>query len=877
MIICYNSDKSVQVVFSMTLLAGFKLCIGCREGAMKNEKLFWGLLLSVSACFIIVFSFFLMSVIYPFHVEQMKGRARETVDHLQYVVPYLSPEARQSYLENMQKKSDELSYLLIMDANGVAVAHSEPSRIGMSFYETGLTLSLQTGQRVEQIYLRDSDNPSSPHYREKTIDIIEPYHSLDRRVAGVVNVGISLSKVERVRHKYLVISLVGALLWVLFISGFTYSHIRSVAQTKQLNAALAESERLLSRAFKATSDAIWEWNLVTGKTYYAPRWYEMLGYDSQELEANFDSFKLLCHPEDLSRVLEYLQFTLEACGSQAFVSEFRMRCKNGNWKWILGRGNVVELDAEGTPVLFAGTNTDISERKQAEKLISESEERYRSIIENIQDVFYRTDKQGMLVLVSPSGVKLLGYDAAEELLGQPNASFWVHPAERDEMLSQIREKGYVRDYEVALKKKDGSAVMVSTNSAYYYDSEGNVQGVEGIFRDISERKHAEAVQTRLREQLVQAQKMEAIGRLAGGVAHDFNNMLVVIMGRAELALNGMKGSEPLYQHLVEIRQAAERSAGLTRQLLAFARKQIVEPRVLYLDEAVGDMLKMHRRLVGEDIEMVWLPGAKDGKVKIDPSQLDQILANLCVNARDAISGAGRVMVQSNHVVITEQYAEEQPGVRPGNYVVLSVSDNGCGMDDEEQKHIFEPFYTTKEIGRGTGLGLSTVFGIVEQNNGFLEVRSQKEIGTTFRIYLPSLCEQAALSDDADAEIAIGNGQTVMLVEDELMIMNMCRTMLEGMNYNVFAYNSPDEALKKARDYDGDIALLITDVVMPKMNGRELAEKLGQLRPGMKFLFMSGYTADVLDRKVVLEQGAIFIQKPFSMNDFASKVHEVLSR
>lgn len=395
-------------------------------------------------------------------------------------------------------------------------------------------------------------------------------------------------------------------------------------------------------------------------------------------------------------------------------------------------------------------------------------------------------------------------------------------------------------------------------------------------RFINERNQAEEEKAKLESQLLQAQKMESVGRLAGGVAHDFNNMLTVILGQAELGLMKIEPSSPLAGNFSEIIAMAERSAELTRQLLAFARKQTVVPKVLDLNGTVSAMLKMLQRLIGEDIRLVWQPAPDLGRILIDPSQLDQVLANLCVNARDAIEDTGIITIETENRTIDRGFRNAFLDSAPGEYVRLSVSDNGRGMDKEIISHIFEPFFTTKEMGKGTGLGLSTVYGIIKQNSGFIDVRSAPGHGTAFSIYLP--CHEGTSSQvlAGGFSMPVPQGQeTILVVEDETSILEIVTTMLKEQGYSVLAASTPGEAIKQAREFAGEIQLLMTDVVMPEMNGRDLAKNLLTLYPRMKRIFMSGYTANVIAHHGVLDEGVHFIQKPFSLPIMAAKVREVL--
>ncbi len=394
---------------------------------------------------------------------------------------------------------------------------------------------------------------------------------------------------------------------------------------------------------------------------------------------------------------------------------------------------------------------------------------------------------------------------------------------------------------------------------------------------LEERKRNEAEKEKLQEQLNQVQKMESVGRLAGGVAHDFNNMLGVILGHTELALMKANPSQPLCSDLHEIGKAAERSAKLVRQLLAFARKETIAPKMLDLNETVKGMLEMLFRLIGEDIKLTWLPDAKECPVKMDPSQIDQILANLCVNARDAIGGVGKIIIETANAVFDEEYCLNHPGYVAGEFVMLAVSDDGCGIEKDLMDKIFEPFFTTKAVGEGTGLGLATIFGIVKQNNGFINVYSEPDHGTTFKIYLPRHSENIIVTNpDAPEPLRKGH-ETILLVEDEAEILEMGKLMLESFGYSVLAAGTPDEAIQLANKNAGEINLLMTDVVMPGMNGRELTERLMLIIPDLTCLFMSGYTADVIAHRGVLDEGVYFIQKPFSMQQLSTKVRETLDK
>ncbi|MHB8793040.1 MAG: ATP-binding protein [Thermoleophilia bacterium] len=440
---------------------------------------------------------------------------------------------------------------------------------------------------------------------------------------------------------------------------------------------------------------------------------------------------------------------------------------------------------------------------------------------------------------------------------------------------QAVEVGEPYDLELELVRADGEHLWVRTLSKPVIE-DGKVTRVTGNIIDITGSKQAKEEKQRLQDQLLLAKKMEIVGRLAGGVAHDFNNMLTVILGYTELALGKVDLGQSLRSDLQEVQNAAKHSMDITRQLLAFARKQSIAPRVLDLNEAVGGVLTMLQRLIGEDIDLAWLPGENLWPVTMDPAQVDQILANLCINARDAIDGVGKVTIETENVVFDEAYCSDNLGFIPGEYVLLAISDDGYGISRETMDKIFEPFFTTKEVGHGTGLGLATVFGIVQQNKGLIKVYSEPDKGTTFKIFLPKHDKKAGEVQVAN-EVGIpqGHGETILLVEDEEAILQLTWRILNELGYKLLISDSPLEAIRLAREHDSDIHLLITDVVMPDINGKELADRLRKTRPSVKCLFMSGYTADVIAHRGVLDEGVEFIQKPFSRKDLAIKVREAL--
>jgi PAS domain S-box-containing protein len=552
-------------------------------------------------------------------------------------------------------------------------------------------------------------------------------------------------------------------------------------------------------------------------------------------------------------------------------------------RFVIGDGKLRWLRLESTPIVFDngdirwfGMTSDITDRKRAEVQLQKSEEQFRNLYDEAPVGYFEYDLQGNITRMNQRYLKMLGY-TAEEMIGQPCWKFIVDESAREQILDKLRG---VRPPAVGLeriyRRKDGTTFPVLFEDRVLLEEDCHIRGIRTAIQDITERKHAEDEREKLQAQLTQAQKMESVGRLAGGVAHDFNNMLGVIFGHTEMALDDADPAAPLYASLQAIQDAAERSAALTRQLLAFARKQTVAPKVIDINKTVAGMLNMLRRLIGEDIDLLWCPGEDLPSVKIDPAQIDQLLANLCVNARDAIEGVGKITIETDRKTFDAAYCADHIGFLPGEYLLLTVSDDGCGMDQVVLNQIFEPFFTTKEQGKGTGLGLASVFGMVKQNNGYINVYSEPGQGTTFKIYLPAFASKSAWVAEKEQELSTEHGhETVLLVEDEPAILKMTTMMLIRLGYTVVAAATPGEAIRLALEYRGQIDLLMTDVVMPEMNGRELAGNLLSHYPDLKRLFMSGYTADVIAHHGVLDEGVHFIQKPFSMKDLGGKLRETL--
>ena len=663
--------------------------------------------------------------------------------------------------------------------------------------------------------------------------------------------------------------------------------------------SLARSRKELKESdqrFKTVADFAYDWEFWIGQDgtiiYSSPSCTRITGYDSEEIISDPQLIYKMATPGYVQNVYQHYYGDCKEDGPDHSM-EYLITKKSGEEVWLEHNCRPV-YDAEGKYAGRRVSNRDITNRKRSEAALLSERQYMIDVIDSLPDATFIIDTDQRIVVWNRA-VETLTNVKREELLGEGDYAYAVpfygerRPIVIDllNITDQELEASYTHVKRVADKVyaetfiqtvNDGEGAYLWAVAAPLYDQTGLRIGAIEVIKDITDLKKSEADNIQLQEQLVQVQKIESIGRLAGGVAHDFNNMLGVILGHAELAQKQLDTTQPLFNNLEEIRKAAQRSADITRQLLAFARKQTIAPQVIDLNESVDGMLTMLRRLIGEDIDLAWLPAENLAAVKIDPSQLDQILANLFVNARDAIADTGKVTIETNNVTFDKAYCRVHAGFVPGEYVMLAVSDDGSGMDVETMNHLFEPFFTTKEIDKGTGLGLATIYGIVKQNNGFIHVYSEPQQGTTFKIYFPrhgGKTTQKLNKDTAD-HMAQGN-EVVLLVEDELMILDMTTTVLELHGYTVLPAATPGEAIRLAQEHAGDIHLLLTDVIMPEMNGRDLSRKLLSLYPRLKSLFMSGYTANVIAHQGVLDKGVHFIQKPFSTNDLAIKVKEVLNK
>ena len=658
-------------------------------------------------------------------------------------------------------------------------------------------------------------------------------------------------------------------------------NIRDITERKRAEEALRKSEEKYRWVLDNMVDVITVMDMNLQFTYVSPSIMRLRGYTAEEAVAQ--TFEQVMTPESLqisAKVFEE-EMTLEASGTadpgRVRIVEVEQYRKDGSIVWMENHLSFMR-DESQKPVGIISVSHDITERKRAEEEMKQMNIFLNAIIENIPNMIFLKDARDLrFVRFNRAGEELLG-QSRDDLIGKSDYDFFPK-MQADSFTEKDRDvlsgRKLIDIPEETIQTRWGEKIL-HTKKLPILNERGDPMFLLGISEDITESKRAEAEREKLQAQLMQAQKMESVGRLAGGVAHDFNNKLTVILGYAQMAMEGVGKTEPLYGNLQEIMNAGKQSVDIVRQLLAFARKQIIAPEVLDVSETMEGMLKMLRRLIGEDIDLVWSAGHGLWQVKMDPSQVDQILANLCVNARDAISGVGKVTIETRNTVLDEACCAEHGGAAPGEYVMLAVSDNGCGMDRETQENIFEPFFTTKEVGKGTGLGLATVYGIVKQNNGFIDVASEPGKGTAFRIYLPRHGEKAEEKVEAvEPETPQGRGETILIVEDDVSVLYLTERILDHLGYVVLTSASPVEALTMAREYQGEIHILMTDVILPEMSGMDLAGEMSKIHPAIRTLFMSGYTADFIAQQGVLDKGLHFVQKPFTLDSLDRKVREAL--
>jgi PAS domain S-box-containing protein len=653
----------------------------------------------------------------------------------------------------------------------------------------------------------------------------------------------------------------------------TLNFLNNITERKQTEEALRESEKKYRTLVTQSPDGIFIVDLQGTFLAVNIAMCERLKYSEEE----FLSMKIWdIVPEkyvDLhkKRIADILRG--EAPNEAA---EYVVRGKDEKMHYIEVLSN--PYFRENEVIGFQGIARDITERKQAEEALRTSQERFRQLFDEAPIGYHEVDSEGRITRVNRTESEMLGY-TVEEMLGQPAWNFIVEEEESRKAVAAklagvvLPFKGLERTY----RRKDGTTFPVSIEDLLLRDSEGRTIGIRSTVQDITERKRAEQEMVTLQEQLRQSQKMEAIGQLAGGIAHDFNNLLTIIKGYSQLSLMGLKEGNALKVNIEQIEKAANRAAELTSRILAFSRHQMMEMKVLNLNTVVKNLDEMLHRMIGEDIELMTHLREDLRRVKTDHGQIEQVIMNLAVNAKDAMPHGGKLTIETANVDLDEEYARNHVAVTPGRYVMLAVSDTGVGMTPEIKEKVFEPFFTTKKKGEGTGLGLSTVYGIVKQSSGNIWVYSEPGKGTTFKIYLPCVDEPL---DEIRKEGVVREGlprgsETILVVEDEEVVRKLTVRILQEQGYRVLEGGQGTDAFPIADEHEGQIHLLLTDVVMPKMSGKELAGRIASLRPGIKVLYMSGYTDNAIAHHGIFDKGINFIQKPFTVDGLARKVREVL--
>jgi two-component system, cell cycle sensor histidine kinase and response regulator CckA len=645
---------------------------------------------------------------------------------------------------------------------------------------------------------------------------------------------------------------------------------RDVTELKQAEEALRDSEEKYRLLIENANEAI---VVVQDERFrfFNRKLLDITGYGAEEL-ASAEATRFV-HPEDQEKVLSTHRARVSG-GEVPPVYAFRFIHKQGQIRWL--EISAVGITWEDRPATLSFLN-DITDRRKTEDALRQSEERYRELTNTLPQTVFETDERGKLTFVNSTGFETFGYSPEDFEKGLYALQMIVEEdrTRGAENIGKVLrgEKGAGKEY-TALRK-DGTTFTAIISSSAIFRGGGPV-GLRGILTDISERRQAEQEKTALQDQLRQSQKMEAIGRLAGGVAHDFNNLLTVIRGYTEFSLLEIKDDDPLRENIREIEKATDRATNLTRQLLAFSRRQVMELRVVDLNAILMDLEKMLRRVIGEDIELVTVYGQPLGLVKADPGQIEQVVFNLAANARDAMPRGGKFILETADVELDQAYADAHVAIAQGPFVRLSVSDTGTGMTPNIRERVFEPFFTTKEKGKGTGLGLSTVYGIVKQSGGYVWVYSEPGRGTTFKIYLPRVDEALEAGGKGEEEDVLPRGdETVIFVEDEDEVRKLGARILRSQGYTVFEASHGAEALFIAGQLGKPIHLMITDVVMPGMSGADLARRLKALLPETNILYISGYTDQAIIQHGLLEKGSLFLQKPFTHRSLCRKVRSVL--
>lgn len=647
----------------------------------------------------------------------------------------------------------------------------------------------------------------------------------------------------------------------------TWAFIRDLTKHREVEEAIRESEEKFRAISSTAVDAILVMDNEGKISYWNPAAEKMFGYASNEAigselhlllapcryhdayKKGFSMFKKSGKGPAIGNISEFLAIRKDGTEFPIEVSTSAIQIKN-NWQSV-------------------GIVRDITDRKRAEHALQESEQKYRTLFEESKDVVYISSPEGMFIDINPAGIELFGYSSKEELLQiDITRDLYVNPLDRKEFQRILGKQGFIKDYEIMFKRKDGQHLNVLITANAVTDKQDNIIAYRGIIKDITDRK-------RLEQQLLQAQKMEAVGQLAGGIAHDFNNILTAIIGFSTLLKMETKKDDILYSYVTQILTSAERAANLTQALLAFSRKQIISPKPINLNEIIKGIRALLTRIIGEDIELSTFLTDKDLIVMADSGQIEQVLMNLATNARDAMPDGGRLIISTDLVNFDYEFIKAHSYKKQGMYGLISVVDTGKGMDETIKGRIFEPFFTTKEVGKGTGLGLSMAYGIVQQHDGYINVYTEPGSGTTFKIYLPLIKSTIDVEQKEPVTFIKKGTETVLVAEDDIQVRDLIREVLEGFGYKVLEAVDGEDALKVFSRQKDKIQLVIFDVIMPKKNGKEIYNEIKKIRPDIKGIFTSGYDANIIHKKGILEEKLTFISKPISPEELLKKVRELL--
>ncbi|MBP6941327.1 MAG: PAS domain S-box protein [Syntrophorhabdaceae bacterium] len=662
--------------------------------------------------------------------------------------------------------------------------------------------------------------------------------------------------------------------------------VNELAEMRRRIAGLERSETKIKQAEKALSDSNSRFRalaensiasifIIQGEkyVYINPAFTRMTGYDLEDLSSM--NFWDLIHP-DMRELVRSRGMARQKKEDVPPRYELKFITKSG--KEGVGDFGATYTEFNGKPAILASV-FDITEHKRIEEALQKSEERYRSIVENAIEGIFQTTPDGRYISANPALARMYGYDSPRELIdsiADIEIDQYVNPLDRIMMKTLYEKYGYVEKYETQLYRKDKSRIWISMNARAVRDADGVVLFYEGTAEDITSRKKAEEEKRSLQSQLLQAQKMEAIGTLAGGVAHDFNNILTALIGYGNLLQMNIEKDNPLRVYVDQIIASSEKAANLIQSLLAFSRKQVIELRPYKVRTIITGIEKLLKRLLTEDIELKVMLSDKRSTIMADITQMDQVLMNLAANARDAMPGGGRLTIEATEVELDDAFITAHGYGHLGAHALISVSDTGTGMDEATKERIFNPFFTTKEVGKGTGLGLSTVYGIIKQHNGYIEVESEPGQGTTFRIYFP-VVNAKEQTKESSLLTTRGGTETILVAEDNVAVRNLLREILTMSGYEVIEAVDGEDAVKKFIEHSDAIAAMIIDVVMPKKNGREVYEEIGKIRPGIKVIFTSGYTGDIVLDKGIRDDIVDFIKKPLLPDELLLKVREVLDR